>query len=56
MVSMIVVLFLLAVLVSLFLGRLAETLSDRLRDRMKIDEPKQESANALVDVADDKVA
>jgi len=33
MVSMIIVLFLVAVLVSLFLGRLAETLADRYRRR-----------------------
>ena len=44
MVSMVIVLFLVAVLVSLFLGRLAEILSDRYRRRAE----RQKSSGPLV--------
>ena len=44
MVSMVIVLFLVAILVSLFIGRLAETLVDRYRRRAE----RQQSHRPLV--------
>jgi len=51
MVSMVIVLFLVAVLVSLFLGRLAETLADRYRQRAE----RRKSHQALVQPVADMV-
>ena len=51
MVSMVIVLFLVAVLVSLFLGRLAETLADRYRRRAERRKPHPTLVQPVVDMA-----
>ena len=50
MVSMVIVLFLVAVLVSLFLGRLAETLADRYRRRVEVRRPHRRLVQPVADM------
>ena len=51
MVSMVIVLFLVAVLVSLFLGRLAETLADSYRRRSEGRKPQPSFVRPVTDMA-----
>ena len=51
MVSMVIVLFLVAVLVSLFIGRLAETLVDRYRQRAERQKSHRPVVRPVADMA-----
>jgi hypothetical protein len=56
MVSMVIVLFLVGVLVSLFIGRLAETLADRYRRRVEIRKAHRNPVQPVADMAKNEAA
>ncbi len=56
MVSMVIVLFLVAVVISLFLGRIAETLTDRFRERSQQPQTGEGPSLQVADAPGRKVA
>lgn len=56
MVSMVIVLFLVAVVISLFLGRLAETLTEKFRERSQPLQAREHRSARPVDAPANKAA